>query len=681
MDTQINIEDLGQLQLSDGEQQELVSFVKQAWDKGKRAREKYEPDWEDARKAYLQQPDPIKDKRLEWRSNIFLPWAYNAIESWHAYMMGMMVPKDDDFLTIDARTPDDEEANDLMESYLQYVFKNNGLSERFGDFLKRYAISGPAVIKVYWRKDARISHEWEQVPQVDPMTGQVMAVQKRVQKPVTTYNNVWFDIVDIKDFVFYPAHGDIDRTTRIHQTWRHLEDLKAAAEAGEVNYFNLEEIDEEEDSLIEMGRYHDDDGKPVAERGVRLKEAWIHRVKIGGKVYKNVVATIADDKTLIRFQPNPYGMGKSPFIYDCMHQDGDSLLGWGLLHPGMSLLRYANFLTNAKADSLKRGLYPMFKYVDDGVFNPYNVVARPHAMVKVGDLSNLVPIVDGLAEVAQAYPEIESLRVEYDETTVPKVVRGQMEVNNATATEINAIQNTAGGKMDAQGQRVNEKVLKPLLEMAYLMIRERAQEEPEVLADIARVVLPATETQQDPQTGQPITIQKPVELLMTELPKFLPLPEVDIKLVGYEHNIRKQERLAAIAQTLPQVINTPANKYIKWSEVLEEVLKLQGLTPDQLMMDKDQQAQADQAEQANAQHQQDLLILKEKTQLDLEKQKIELDFHYKMAQLELEREKFGLEQVKAFAADDNANKQMEQDAQYKMLDMMNQQGETTQDVD
>lgn len=644
MDIQVSVTETEQPKLSQKEQESLVGYIKQTWKTGEDDRKDAKADWDACMKAYLCQPDPIKDKRLEWRSNMFLPWAYNAVESWVAYVHGMLIPRDEDVMTIEARTPDDEPSNEIMQKYLQYSFKNNGLAEKFGDFLKEYAVRGPAVLKVYWRKDVQTENQLvtEEVMQPD---GTIATQQKRQPQELVTFNNVWFDVIPIKDFVFYPIHGDIDKTTRIHRTWRFIEDLKASAEAGEVNYFNLNLIEDEEDSLI-AASYASAEEKEQKKRcsGVELKEAWIHRVKINGKLYKNVVATIANDKHLIRFQPNPYQLGRSPFIYDCMNQMPNELLGWGLLSKTLKQLNYANFLTNAKADSLKRGLYPMFKYVDDGVFNPYNVVARPHAMIKVGDLNNLVPIVDGLNEVSAAYPEIDQIKVEYDETTVPRVVRGQMETSQKTATEINAVQNNSSGKMHAIAQKINERVLKPLFETAYLLIRERAQQDPAVLQDVARVTLPSTEVIQDPETGQQQVIQKPIEMLTSELPEFMPLPEVDIKMVGYQHNLRKQEQLQAIGQTLQQLAQTPAAAEINWRESAEDVLKLQDLNPDKVLISKEEAEQRKQEAKAAQEQEQGLLIEKERQKLENERLKIELDHEYKMAMLQLEAQKLQLSQ-------------------------------------
>jgi hypothetical protein len=618
MELELTQEDVLSYELTAEEEQKVIQHVEHAWTQGLSARKQHEWDWQECQKAYRCEADPLKDKRLDWRSNLFLPWAYNAVESWHAYIHSLLLPRDEDFLNLEGRTPDDAEANRLMSQYLQYVFRNAGLAESFSMFLKTYAMQGPAVLKVYWRSERRRVQ--------DPVLG--------IEQEELAYHNVWFDWVDMADFVFYPVLGDIEKTTRIHRTRRHLEDLQAAQAAGEVNYMNLEAFSK----------------KDISSEGLTLKEAWIPRIQLGEAIYKNVVATIAEagpqgKAVLIRFVPNPLDQGRSPFVYDCMQTVGNNLLGWGLLSKSMPLLKYANFLTNARADSLKRGLYPMFKYVDDGVFNPYNVVARPHAMIKVGDLGNLVPITDGLDRISFAQQELQQLKAEYEESTVPRIVRGQIEATNPTATEMNYAQNNASGKMNVVAQRLNEKVLKPLFELAYQLIQTRVNTDPNIMEDIARV------TQPNPMG---VSGYATVEAMALDLPKFTPLPLVDVKLVGYQHNARRMERLEAMETTLQSLMQSPASSYIQWDRVAESVLKLQNLPVDDILIPAQaRQAMLHQQLQMEEQQKQ-VKLMRDQIEQEAEMHKIKTQFDLEWHQLKLEKERLAYDLIKALPEETRA---------------------------
>ncbi len=618
MALELTQEDVLSYELTSEEEQKVIQFIEHAWTQGKAARKHYDTDWQECQKAYRCEVDPLKDKRLDWRSNLFLPWAYNAVESWHAYIHSLLLPRDEDFLNLEGRTPDDAEANRLMSQYLQYVFRNAGLAESFSMFLKTYAMQGPAVLKVYWRSEKR----------------RVQDAVLGIEQEELAYHNVWFDWVDMADFVFFPVLGDIEKTTRIHRTMRHLEDLQAAQESGEVHYLHLDAFSKND----------------IPAEGLTLKEAWIPRIQLGEAIYKNVVATVAETGSggkpvLIRFVPNPLDQGRSPFVYDCMQSVGNNLLGWGLLSKSLPLLKYANFLTNARADSLKRGLYPMFKYVDDGVFNPYNVVARPHAMIKVGDLGNLVPIVDGLDRLTFAQQELQQLKAEYEESTVPRIVRGQIEATNPTATEMNYAQNNASGKMNVMAQRLNEKVLKPLFELAYQLIQTRANTDPKVMEDIARV------TQPNP-TGE--MGYATVEAMALDLPQFTPLPLVDVKLVGYQHNARRMERLEAMESTLQSLMQSPAANYIQWDKVAESVMKLQNLPVGDMLIPPQARLALAQQQMQMEEQQKKMTLMREQIAQETEMQRIKTQFDLAWNQLKLEKERHALEVIKALPEEPRA---------------------------
>lgn len=631
METQKTVIQAKPVTLNSTDQDKIITFVKDAWDKGKAARKKYKDHWEECEKAYHCEMPKIESPELDWMSNECLPWAYDAAESWFAHIHSTTIPKNDQIFTVSGRTQEDHPGANVMQKYLEYRFERNKFPQQLGEAYKQLVIKNHTCLKVYWREDITVKYQWVDEPvldafgyeQINPET--LAPLVKRVKKPEedVTFNNVWIDVVDVDNFVMYPIYGDIEKTTRIHETYRHYEDLIASAD--KTNYFNLKEIEDLAEKETESTNFQLEAEKTDCKnKGLNIKEAWIHRIKIGEKVYRNYVATIVNDKVLIRFQPNPYGDGRSPFIFMALRPDGGCLYGYGLNSKGLGILNAANKIFNARLDEMNLNIHTPHKYYDDGVFNPYNVISRPGAMIKMaqqGVQDNLIPLIENLAPMQQAMAEVAELKVEFETVTVPKVVKGMIEVgSNNTATEITQAQNNSNGKMHIDAFNINDKIIGPAIELTYQLIYDRMQFDDTIAEEIMLITQPKDEN------GFP----------MGELP-VLPLPEVDIKIVGYQNVIRKQEQLQGVGQALPQLSESPAGKYLKWDNIGEDVLRLLDLDTDRLWANEDERSQIDKQEQQAQEEQQQLVIQQEMAKLELQKQKQDQDFQIKLQELELRR--------------------------------------------
>jgi hypothetical protein len=652
MDLEVTKIDAKPLKLTDRQQQQVVGFVLDVCQNNKDGRKPYEERWKKCEQAWKCEPDKVSEPQLQWRSNIFLPWAYDSVESWYAHMHSSIVPKDDDVFTIEGKTEEDDDGAEVMERYLQYRFEESRFPEQIGKILKQLAVKNHTASKTYWKEESRTVYEWQDQVQygetIDPMTGMPTQVPTGVKKVRTAkeeldFNGVWIEPINIENFYFWPIRGDMEKATQVHETWKYHEDLMAAAESESgPRYFNLSEVKIDDETKPAQYTDADRDKKErPTQAGHNIKEAWIPRMVLvdeNGKktVARNYIATIVNDKTLIRFQPNPYDCGKTPFRFMALNQDGDCLYGFGLNSPGMQVLRAANFYQNCRLDMLKIALYPPNKYVDDGVFDPYNVVARPGAFLKVGSLDNLQPMQYDLSGIAMSYQEQASFRGEFDEATVPKVVRGQIDESGQTATEASLANNNSSGKMHIQAQRFNELILKPDIEMAYLLTYQRMQYDQRVKLEMAQITQPrAVPTMaQDPETGEPVEGQMRLlseEEQLAQLPQLLPLPKVDVKVVGYQNSIRKMEARQNLQVFLAGYSQTPGAKYVKWYEVGELGCRLSEVPVDTVLVDEKKRDEIDQAE---AQMQQQQMEMAQQQQ-ELERMKLQMDFESKQADLAL----------------------------------------------
>lgn len=629
--------------LSEDDQEAIKTFILENWEKGKAERTKYIDHAKKCEDAYHCVMPPIESPELDWMSNKCLPWAYDASESWFAHIHSTTIPKNDQIFTISGRTEEDHPGADVMQKYLEYCFERNHYPKQLGRAIKNLSISNHACLKVFWKEETTIVYNWVDEPVMqdvmDEVSGQVFQIQtgtKKVRKPqeIPAFNGVWIDVVDIKNFVMYPIHGDINKTTRIHETYRHYEDLMASAKANETNYFNLDRLslDDEKEVTNNERREEKDKKQP---QGLNIKEAWIHRIKIGDKVYRNFVATLVNNKTIVRFQPFPPGCPKSPFVWMALRPDGDCLYGYGLNSKGLGILESANQIFNSWQDEINLTQHNAYKYYEDGTFNPNNVVRRPGAMIKMTQQSvqdNLIPLIDDLSKQQQAMVDLQALKVEFETVTVPKVVKGMIETEReSTATEQTLAQNNSSGKMHIDAFNVNDGLIQPTLELSYQAIYDRLQFDDAIVEDMTKITQP-----KDPE-GNPLG-QLPV----------LPLPQVDVKVVGYQNVIRKQEQLAAAGQAIPQLAESPAGKYLKWDNIGEDIIRLMELDKDRWLQNDDERKQTDEAEQQAGEAQQKLLEEKElgpvrnqqakqEQEFQLKSQQQQMDFQLKQAELQIKQ--------------------------------------------
>jgi len=475
-------------------------------------------------------------------SRAYLPWIYTAIESAHARLTAAILPNDEDIFALIGETPDDQSGCDVMSKYLKATFKDMSFQNIMSDAIKEL-LFGEVVIKLYWRKDSRVytektRNEGDFVENIDGPNVK--------NTTMNVYNNVYAEIISSDDFIIFPVSGDVTRSTCAHRVWRYLDELIAVQEAGV--YRNIDKIcndisQETRESLCsEKGRSD--------KQGLEVKEFWLHRIKVGGTIYRNMIATIIENKYLVRFEPNPYDFGLRPFIYSPLIQDfkiegGLQNTGHGLGDRALEIQKMANFIVNQVFDESKIKLFGFYKYVDDGVFNPATFVSRPGGMIRVGQLDNLAPVNPNLGQLSFGITELQYLENQFEQVTgIPKFLKGMQDFlpGKDTATAKRLAAEGADTRFRALARRINENLLKPFIMMTYSMIRQHSIVDADVLYDIARKTQESRFTSIDPLTGKEFIEEYDMLTLIQKLPIIPPLPKVDVNIIGFENILDKADK-------------------------------------------------------------------------------------------------------------------------------------------
>lgn len=556
--------------LTEQEEQELNNKLNELWKLGEDAKADSMKRKERVRKAYDCQHEQIILKRNG--SKAYLPWVYTAIESAHARLSSALMPKDEDVFVLSGETEDDQAGCDVMTEYIKSVCKDMDFPSKFDDGLKEL-LFGDVVFKVTWRRDEKQETQF--------IEGQP------TQATVIDYNSFYAEPIPSKDFIIYPVSGDFARASCAHRVWRHKDELLAVQEQG--FYRNVDLISDGDD------KSHSTTKDDTDHQGLAVKEYWLHRIKIGDKVYKNMVATQVDDKHIIRFEPNKYDYGITPFVYCPLIKDYGKLTGHGLCDRAYEIQKQANFVINQVFDESKVKLFGFYKYVSDSAFNPASFVARPGGLVEVGDLNNLQPVNPNINQLSFGITELQFLQNEFETTTgVPKFLTGVRDQDSGkdTATAKRLAADGADTRFRSIGNRVNQNLVKPLFSMFYALTRQMAIQDPEVLKDIANRTQQRFVEMTDPMTGQKVKREFTPEELVAKLPNIPGLTKVDINVVGFENVLDKAEKAGQFERWMQSLISVSQMdssiiKRVKGDQALEYYTRNLNIDSDLLRNDQE----------------------------------------------------------------------------------------------
>lgn len=532
------------------QEKEVVRKCNELWTLGENALQKPRKRKERIVKAYECQHEDVILKRNG--SKAYLPWIYIAHEAAQARLSNSLLPNDEDVFALVGETEDDQAGCDMMAEYMKAKLNAMGFNSVFDDFIKE-VLFGEAVLKVYWKKDVKTRTDRGFQQSLDELGNPIQTLEPQQVEEII-YNSIYTEVISSNDFILYPLSGDMSRASCAHRVWRFKDDLLAAQEEGE--YTNVDRIEDGKKDF--EGK---DDGKS-GQQGLEVKEFWLNRIIVDGKVYRNMIATIVDGKHLIRFKSNEYDYGLIPFVYCPLvknyTKNGLQNSGHGLTDRAYEIQKTANFTLNQMLDESKVKLYGCYKYVDDGVFNPASFVSRPGGLIKVQQINNLEPLNPNVGQLSFGITELQYLENQFEVVTgIPKFLKGIQDESpgKETATAKRLAAEGADSRFRALAKRINENGLKPLMMMFYTLIRQYAMTDIEVLMDIARVTQRSRVDVVDPLTQQVTKVELTPEQLIQQLPVIPPLSKVDINIVGFENVLSKADKANQIERFMSGVAN------------------------------------------------------------------------------------------------------------------------------
>jgi hypothetical protein len=531
-------------------QRKVVNIVVENFENGEKERQEKEQVWLRCFRAYNQYIDRAKYKRMPWRSKLPVGWSFEAVEAFVVEMMDLMFPDDVRFFKVGAANENDaaqQQNSDYMTRYMQYKYGDMDFITTIQLWLKQLGIIGNSALKVYWRKDVREGIVTSQ----DEMTGEMMAERQEI--PV--YDAPYVEVIDMKDFIVYPAaNARLDNCMLIHRIRKPLDEVKQ-----NPMYSNTDQLtandqvgssDEKRTSYKrEVSTAFGIDDSACDDKVIELLEAWGDFV-IEGVRYRNYVATVANGRVLLRFQPNPYELGLKPFVFTTLRPVPNQNYGLGIIEPALSLHSMGASITNMMLDNMKQALNGQWKYEPDGIFLPAEFMSKPGALHAVADVNNLVPL-ENNANFPVGFQELNTIKGEFEQaTSVTQYSKGSESVSkNRTAREAMAIAGANSKQFVHMAKHLNRTGMEKVVKLTYLLLKQF--EDPRKILDYVGWQ-PKPETPMMPQ---------------------VPMDQMRVHITGLDAAIQQETAAENIQTAMTGIARTPAMNSANWPELTMRLLK------------------------------------------------------------------------------------------------------------
>lgn len=616
----------------------LEGHVEKAWKQGTEQRKTFKAAWDEAESAYNQETASSRAKKSntntrmdKWRTDIALPWSRKAVDAFSAFQSSVLMPVNEKMFDIIAKDKEEKVFVEALEKAIEQDYKDFGSMDKLEASLVQIGIKGVMPLKQYWHTEIR----------TDYSQGQAM---NRVVK-----NGVCWDYVDIEDFVIYPIFGKIEESIKVHRCW--MTRLQIDEVAKDYGYFNLEGLPK--DGVKSSTETVMNSTQKPAREGLEVLEAYVPRIELdlNGKrqAIKNVVITTADGK-LIGFKKNEYPQGESPYHFTALYPTGKHLLSAGIIQPGVDLEKLATTKLNTTTDALKITVYPMLKYREGSqAFDPVAFIAQPGGLIPVDEIDDLQPLSYDLSGIQLDQNEFQNIKAEFEEATVSRVVKGEIESGNKTATETMLTEQNASSQLGRVAMRISRNILQPMIAQAVEMYCSMIKAVPE--AFLTDLTLYSGRTPETEGNVAFLAAKKVAELSgvkMEQQPAFLMQfkqilarqEKFEVNVVGYMNHVQRLQAVKSMTDVVTVLQTTPAAPYIDWYGLGREMCERLGVEPDSVFVDEEAKAQIDEAsnqqaqaqsasEQAMLQQQQQVLEL-EAMKIQSQKDKTELDARVKI---------------------------------------------------
>lgn len=424
----------------------VVKAVSMFWVDQKLARKDKERAWMDATNNYLTIIDESNYENWPWRSKAADTFSQEIGDSISAALGSALFPITEEYYDLEGGDKAGEVLNQDMKKVMDGYLYDSNFIEKVQPWLKQIAVIGNAPVLLPW--DRIISTKKKRRYKVNPESGKneiEIADVTEVKKDIFDFVTLdAFDVVVDGDNPDTSTSPIVRRVVTSHAKLMEMSDI----------YENLDQLAEtskpsEGDSEADKRARASAFGYKYQEQndGIERLEAYYPEIEIGGKIYRDMVITVANQKTLLRFEENPFWGGR-PIHWGTYDRVWFSPYGRGPLEPLLMQQELINTFINQKVDILNLIINGCFAYVDDGIIDVENLLLRPRGGIEVGDINNIKELHPS-NNVGLAFNEIDSIRTRGERSSgASSFSSGGVKPGKRTAFESNLIQQGSNNRFN-----------------------------------------------------------------------------------------------------------------------------------------------------------------------------------------------------------------------------------------
>lgn len=438
------------------EQEELILRLMSHYDQFKSDTAEYHKKIERWHKVYEAEPPSEKIFPWEGASNLSVPLARATVDSMQARISKAVFDVDPLWLTM-PRTSEGVGLAKKAEAYLDYWADAIDVPSVLDVMIQGMLIEGVGVLKVDWLR------EYMQLPDGTPLV---------------TYDAPGVSYIPARDFVLMPADSPtIDQATYTgHRTY--LTEMQLEKRRDAEVYFNV-------DKLLEKGPARSskkggaDYSGIVKSNSSNAKYTEVNQFEIvelygpydfGEGLEPALMTFSPEHKILLRLEPYPYFVGKSPYVDFKILPRPNFFWGFSMVEILESPQEELTVLHNARADAIALTLAPPIMRRHGAEWDPDVDGFQPGLVIPVADMAELqVMQMPNVAQAAFAH-EQDLLAFVERVTGMNDYIMGRNAHQGRTATEVNRVTSEGLARLDTMVSRFQNGGMKKLGWMLWWLL-------------------------------------------------------------------------------------------------------------------------------------------------------------------------------------------------------------------
>jgi hypothetical protein len=510
-----------------------------------------------------------------YRSQRYFPYPYALTNAVVASNVNGVMPHDDYFMVY-GRTPVWDDNAKIAAEVLKYGHYKSNHRDEIRSIMLYAAIYGNAPYKVDWYQEVlhvpdtkAMAHKrgelYEGVVnsameqgQEPPAAHQVPILVETIQQSQVTWEAAKLSLVSIFNYWQDRWHRGETYPMRIIRdikSKQHLIDLSMPDNNGYSIYEGVEDLNESkiesmaDDQTMQLLHSRNNFNDNPSE-GVELHEYWgdfkLTDPETGDPiVYKNHVLVVANQQKIIRFEPNPYKHGKSPWQLWVWQPVPGETYGFGVIEPILALNDALQVRWNQEIEAKGLEVQGIFEAKVGSLLDIDAIRVYPGAVYPTLD-GNSIRKIDMGNGSSQAMEEIGFILNQMNEIT--GAIRAYSTENyQKSATEVSAIAGMNNAVNAERARYIEDTLLIRSMRMELQLYQQFMDQQIQI-----RIVNPQGGATRDPESGMPIATPPYITVNPNDISG-----EYDFVLQGASWLANRQNMAQAMQSVTLPIIQSP----------------------------------------------------------------------------------------------------------------------------